>query len=72
MEHDGLVVLAYIEENIESNGNNILRIPLTNTGRVRRYVRKMCYMDRNGKRSSNAYRHYRNLMNALTIDGVEE
>ena len=72
VEHDGLVVLAYIEENIESNGNNILRIPLTNTGRVRRYVRKMCYMDRNGKRSSNAYRHYRNLMSALTIDGVEE
>lgn len=70
--HDGLVVLAFIMEQLERNDNSIMRIPLTNTGYVRRYVRHMCYCDRNGNKSATAYRNYRRLMKALTIDGSKE
>lgn len=41
-EHDVLVMLYYIQEKIESDGN-ITRIPLTKTGYVRRYVKKCCF-----------------------------
>lgn len=70
--HDGLVVLAFIKEQLERNNDSIMRIPLTNTGYVRRFVRHMCYCDRNGKKSTSAYQSYRRLMKALTIDGTAE
>lgn len=40
--HDGLVVMAYIQEQIESHNNNINNIPLTKTGEVRKLIRKKC------------------------------
>lgn len=41
-EHDILVMLYYIQEKIESDGD-ITRIPLTKTGYVRRYCKKCCF-----------------------------
>ena len=38
-ENDIVVILAYINEQIEQNKGNITKIPLTNTGRVRQYVK---------------------------------
>lgn len=39
---DVQILNKYIEEKIEENRGNISRIPLTNTGYVRRFVRKEC------------------------------
>ena len=41
-EHDVQVMLAYIQEKIEKDGN-ITRIPLTKTGYVRRYCKRSCF-----------------------------
>lgn len=60
-EADIRVLLAYIQEKIESDGD-ISRIPLTNTGYVRLYCRKACF-----KR----WRKYKNLMDQLTLDAEE-
>lgn len=60
-EADIRVLLAYIQEKIESDGD-ISRIPLTNTGYVRLYCRKACF-----KR----WRKYKNLMDQLTLDTEE-
>lgn len=37
--NDVLIVMAYIDEEIDNAGGNIFNIPLTNTSRVRRYCR---------------------------------
>lgn len=60
-EADIRVLLAYIQEKIESDGA-ICYIPLTNTGYVRNYCRKECF-----KR----YKSYRKLMEELTLDADE-
>lgn len=60
-ENDIRVVIAYIQEKIEQDGD-ILKIPLTNTGYVRRYCRSAC---------NRRYKHYRQLMNELTLDADE-
>lgn len=60
-EYDIKVLLAYIEEKIEQDGN-ITRVPLTNTGYVRNYCRKACFA---------RYQKYRNLMDVLTISPNE-
>ena len=41
-EHDVKVMLSYIQEKIEQDGD-ISRIPLTKTGYVRRYCKKCCF-----------------------------
>lgn len=64
--NDCLVVVAYIQELIERD-NGILNIPLTKTGYVRQYCRKLCYYGE-GKRNSNQYHKYRSLMNRLMLD----
>lgn len=42
-ENDVLVILAYINEQIKLYNNNLACIPLTNTQRVRHYVRDECF-----------------------------
>ena len=46
MLNDVRVLVAYIDEQREQYGD-ITKIPLTNTGRVRRYVRNQCFKDKN-------------------------
>lgn len=58
------VLTAYIWEQISIYGN-VTRIPMTNTGRVRRYVRDECYYtnpDNHQKSSKGRYQSYRELM----------
>lgn len=60
-EYDIRVILCYIQEKIEQDGN-ILKIPLTNTGYVREYCRKQCY---------SRWKPYRKIMESLTIEEDE-
>lgn len=60
-EADIRVLLAYIQEKIEADGD-ISLIPLTNTGYVRNYCRKACF-----KR----WRRYKNLMEQLVLTPEE-
>lgn len=68
--NDGLVVMAYIREEIERNRNNIEKIPLTKTGYVRRYMRKQCLYasDSHKKDAKHKFNKYRTLMGKLTLD----
>ena len=72
--NDGLVVMAYIQEEIESHKNSILKLPLTKTGEVRKYCRNTCLYHGGGshKKNVNFYFNYRRLMNALQIRSVNE
>ena len=70
-ENDVRVVMAYIQEKIEHDGN-IAKIPLTKTGYVRNYVRNNCFYD--GKKShKKSFKRlkYRELISNLTLT-VEE
>lgn len=58
---DIAVLLAYIQEKIEHDGN-ITKIPITNTGYVRNYCRKACF-----KR----FKRYRKLMEILQLTPQE-
>ena len=62
------VVLAYINEQIEQYGD-INKVPLTNTGRVRSYVKHNCYYDdKNHRKSSKGkYVRYKRIMDDLTL-----
>lgn len=63
------VVLAYINEQIKYSGD-ISKIPMTNTGRVRSYVRNECYYTSKNHRKTNKgkYTRYRKIMNDLTLE----
>ena len=72
-ENDIVVVNAYINEQI-TQYKSISKIPLTNTGRVREYVKNQCYRildkDDNPERTPEAkrkYFKYRKLMDDLRI-----
>ena len=68
-ENDILIILAYIDEQI-AQYKDITKIPMTNTGRVRSYVRNNCYYDNANHRKSNKgkYTRYRKTMQDLTLD----
>ena len=72
--HDGLVVMAYIQEQIESHKNNISRIPLTKTGEVRKYCRDACLYGGGGshKKAGKFYHAYRNIIRGTNIRSVNE
>lgn len=65
-EYDVKIVLAYINEQIAEYNNDITKIPLTNTGRVRQYVKHSCFGGNSGK-SKGHYIRYSELMSQLTI-----
>lgn len=71
-EDDVRVVTSYINEQINQYGD-IAKIPLTNTGRVRRLVGDACYFtDKSHKKSSSGkYKRYRFIMNNLTLEPDE-
>ena len=68
-ENDIHIILAYINEQIEINGG-IDKIPMTNTGRVRSYVRNYCYYKTltDKKAGKGYYLRYRKIMEDLTIN----
>lgn len=53
--NDGRVVVSYIQEEIERNGN-IAKIPLTKTGYVRIACRRNCFSKSHRTRAGSAYR----------------
>lgn len=66
VEHDILAIIYYIDEQIDYYGS-IAKIPLTNTGRVRQYVRGKCFNDDSGKRDNNKRKKYHDLMANMTL-----
>lgn len=60
--NDIRVVMAYIQEMIENNKNNISELVLTNTGIVRRYCREECFKSLT----------YKKIIRQLTIETVDE
>ena len=65
---DTLTLDAIIQEKIETEGN-ITKIPLTNTGYVRKHLREKCLGK--GKYKTNANKRYSELMKALTLTPKE-
>lgn len=63
--YDVLIVTAYIQEKIESDGD-ITKIPLTNTGYVRNYCRSKCIYENGNHKILN--KKYKSLIRALTLD----
>lgn len=72
--NDGLVVMAYIQEQIESHKNDITKIPLTKTGEVRKYCRDMCLYSGGGSHKKNGYNYlkYHYFIKNLRILSVNE
>lgn len=63
------IVNAYINEQI-TQYSDITKIPMTNTGRVRTFVRNNCYYTSTNHRKTNKgkYTRYRKIMNDLTLE----
>lgn len=68
-EYDVKIVIAYIREQL-AEYKSITKLPMTNTGRVRSYVRNNClYTSCNHHKTSyGRYSRYRELMKELTLD----
>ena len=66
--NDVKIICCYIEEQMKYYGN-ITKIPLTNTGRVRRYVRNHCFrpVKKNGKK----FCPYKTIIRRLTLEPLE-
>lgn len=72
LEHDVDIIIAYIREEIEDNGD-ITKIPLTKTGKVRTYCRNAClHTFKSHNRFDPKYYQYSRLMKRLTISSVLE
>ena len=72
--NDGLVVMSYIQEQIESHNNNITKIPLTKTGEIRNLCRRNCLYGgvKSHKKNFGTYRDYHRFMLGTSIRSVEE
>ena len=70
--NDVLIVTEYIREQIEIEGN-ICNIPLTKTGYVRRYCKRMClYGDSDDKnKRADSYLRYMKMMKRLSLEPKE-
>lgn len=73
-ENDVLIILYYINEQIKQYGD-IGKIPMTNTSRVRNFVRQCCYTNGTGSKKSKhnkgKWYRYREIMNDLQITKEE-
>ena len=65
--NDVKIIVDYIDEQREQYGD-ITKIPLTNTGRVRREVKKSCFRKVINPKTHKKHIPYKNLMNRLTLD----
>lgn len=68
-DNDIHIITAYIQEQIDLYGD-VSKIPMTNTGRVRKHVRNECYYQPNvgrKKASRSKYFRYRKVMEDLTL-----
>lgn len=72
VEYDVLIILYYINEQIQLSGD-ITKIPLTNTGRVRSFVRDNCYYTSKSHKKSNQgkYSRYRKIMSELQLEPTD-
>ena len=68
--NDIIIVVDYIHEQIDEYGS-ITNIPLTNTGRVRRYTKDQCYYNGKKHKGNNQYNRYRNYITRLTLEPDE-
>ncbi len=68
-ENDVLIIIYYINEQMKQY-NDISKIPMTNTGRVRRYVRNECYNSENKKENKRkGYKFHKIMMDLqITVD----
>ena len=66
-KNDVLVVMAYIQETIERDGN-ILKIPMTKTGYVRNYTRNACLYSKAHHSKDKKYNKYRDMIKRLELD----
>lgn len=71
--NDVRVVMSYIKEKIENDGD-ITQIPLTNTGYVRNFCRKICFYE---DADTEEERHkiflsYKAIMNSLQVQSADE
>lgn len=68
VKNDVQIVTAYIDEQIDYY-KDITKIPMTNTGRVRNYVRQNCYYTSKNHRKTDRgkYFRYRKIMEDLTL-----
>ena len=64
--NDVEIVLDYINEQITQYGD-ITKVPLTNTGRVRSFVKDKCYRNKVGKKTKSQRARYIDLMSKLTL-----
>lgn len=69
-ENDVRVVMAYIQESIDKDGD-ILKLPLTKTGYVRKYCRDCCLYEGSHKNNTKKFLNYRKMMNSLTLEPEE-
>lgn len=68
---DVKVVMCYIQEKIEQDGN-ITKIPMTKTGYVRQYCRNMCFYEKGVSHKKSFKRlRYRELMQSMTLSPDE-
>lgn len=65
-ENDVLIITAYIAEQINQYGD-ITKIPMTNTGRVRKFVRQNCLRDQKSKGGKTIGKRYRELMTECSL-----
>lgn len=68
--NDVQVVQAYLMECIEDEKGNITHLPLTKTGRVRRFVSRACFGQDIKKKNYKRW-DYMNLMRSLTLTSFE-
>ena len=68
--NDVKIICDYIEEQMKMYGN-ITKIPLTNTGRVRRYVRNHCFHVEKNKKTGKKFYPYKAMIRRLTLEPVE-